>query len=126
MATPVVLTFNMQPEKLGKLRMVCAMQKIRLRPVEPDEHGMTLGHLAGLTTSTPAIAAPVEDEMMVICGLGSAQLDALLMGMRRFGVGSVPLKAVLTETNSAWRPAQLVGELKAERDAIARGIQEHK
>ena len=45
MAAPIILAFNISPEKLGKMRMLCARVKTRLRAVSESEYALTLGQL---------------------------------------------------------------------------------
>ena len=127
--TPVILAFNIQPEKLGKLRLLCARIKARLRPVSPAKYALTLGELVAAPAAPGAPAAcesEFSDEMLLMAGLSGAQLNLFLQDFKRFGIAPIPLKAMLTATNSAWTPVQLHAELCAEREAFARGMSAHE
>lgn len=129
---PAILAINIQPEKLGKLRLLSARVKAQLRPVGPEEYSRTLGELVaggaetGAAAADGAVEAAFSDEILVMAGLSGAQLNLFLQDFKRFGVAPIPLKAVLTATNSGWTPVQLHAELCAEREAFARGMSAHE
>ena len=54
MKSPVLLCFNMPPEKAAKLRLICMRFSIRFQPVPREDWGKTLSALCGL-----------EDEMCI-------------------------------------------------------------
>jgi hypothetical protein len=131
MAAPVILTFNIQPEKLGKLRMLCARVKARLISADAGS-ALSLGDIiAGAQNSGPSGGATADapaftDEVLVMSGLSGTQINMFLQGFKRFGIPPVPLKAMLTATNAEWTPSQLHCELSAEREAFARGMSAHE
>ena len=53
----------------------------------------------------------------VMCGLEEAQLDGLLGAMKAAGI-IIPLKAIATPHNKGWSLAQLMRELRREREAL--------
>ena len=55
-----------------------------------------------------------------MAGMGSQEIDALIMALRRQGVGKINYKAVLTETNRHWRIIDLFEEIKKEHDAMTK------
>lgn len=116
-----VLLYNLSGKpKMQKLRFALAKLGLRAREVKPEELGHPVGYLAGLDGFEPAATGAGEgfrDELLVMCGLTDAQVDALLGTLRRARV-TVGLKAVLTEENAGWSSAQLYGELCRERDAL--------
>lgn len=122
MATPVILAFGFAPERLGRLRTLCAVEKLRLRPVSPEEYGQSIGALSGLLppAEVSAEAGEIGEEMLVLCGLSEAALDRFLRGFRRQGILPVALKAVLTPTNAAWTAPALYEELRREHEAMHR------
>ena len=133
MAAPIILAFNISPEKLGKMRILCARVKTRLRAVSESEYILTLGQLvageAAADKSENNADVEVEsfsDEMLVIAGLSGAQFNLFLQDFKRFNIPPIPLKAMLTATNSEWTPVQLHKELCAEREAFARGMSAHE
>ena len=93
MATPIILAFNISPEKLGKMRMLCARVKTRLRAVSESEYALTLGQLvageAAADKSENNADVEIEsfsDEMLVIAGLSGAQFNLFLQDFKRFHI----------------------------------------
>lgn len=123
MAEPLLLIYNPSPDALVKLRALCDALRIRCRLVKPEEYALPIGALAGIPAAASAANAPqagFDETMLVICHMLSDQLDALLAGLRQFGV-RVALKAVLTPSNIAWSSRQLRDELAREHAAMRRG-----
>lgn len=115
----LILAYNLSAERAGRIRTLCAVQKLRLRLVNPEEFGLPVGVLAGVLP--PAEAAPVEpfeEEMLVLCQLSEDALQRFLMGFRKSGIPTVALKAVLTPTNASWNAKALRDELKKEHAAM--------
>lgn len=108
---------------LPKLRQACAIQGLRLRPVEQADLGITVGNLAaGLRPAQePEAVEPVPEPMLVICNLDSKQLDRMLQSMRKAGVPVSCLKCILTPDNSGWSFRALYEELIQERTALSSG-----
>lgn len=120
MTTPTVLCYNLGPEREARVRTLCLIQKLRLRPVSPAEYGEAVGALAGLfPTSGASAAEPFGEEMLVLCDFSEAALNGFLTGFRKAGLPPVSLKAVLTPTNAAWNSRQLYEELCREHAAMA-------
>ena len=115
-----VLLYNIGKDKLPKLQFILFQLGLRGREVSPAEYARPIGDLAGLegfdTAETDA-GEPFAGEMLVLCGLSSAQFGAFLNALRQNRC-TVALKAVLTETNAAWSAARLYRELAAEHAAL--------
>ena len=81
--------------------------------------------LAGLTPrkakGTPYAGGPLEDKMIVLCGLGN-QLDELLPVLRQAGAGPGCLKAVLTAHNKKWTAPALLTQLRKEQAMMQKKI----
>ena len=75
---------------------------------------------------SPEGGEPFSDELLVMAGLSSRQMDSFLQGFRRKKIPPVDLKAVLTATNSHWNAYQLQRELALERQAMLRGETLHE
>ena len=123
MASPLLLTYNLNPLAGAGLAALCKRQGIRLRPVQPGEYALPIGALAGIPVSAATGAvppSPFADEMLVMCHMLSDQLDAFLQGMRDLGIARIPLKAVLTPSNVAWTSSRLHDELSREHEAMVR------
>jgi len=115
-----VLLFNIQPEKLTGIKIAALVSGVTAKVIPSEHYGLPLGTLAGNTVPAllPAPGA-IPEEMLIMCGLTSAQMNQFLDRLRETGC-TVPLKAVLTETNSAWSPLKLFPELRAEHAAMQR------
>ena len=115
---PMVLLYNLNNEKGGKIRRMCLPLGLRSRLVEPAEYGLTLSQLVeGQTPETPWAG------LLVNCP--GPLLDRFLQGFRRNKIPPVGLKAVLTPTNSGWTSLELREELAREREAIRQGQGAH-
>ena len=102
--------------RLQKIRFALFKLGISGRTVAPEEFSHPVGYLCGLEGFSAAeepAADSFSDEMLVLCGLTGAQLDAL----RRSRV-LIPLKAVVTEDNAAWSSIKLHDELFREHEAM--------
>lgn len=117
---PMVLCYNLQPEKLGRLRVLALRLGIGVRVVEPEKFGLPVGALAGVmeTPETVEAAEPFADEMLVMAHFRPGMLDAFLNGFRQSRIPPVKLKAMLTETNAAWSAARLHREIRAEHEQM--------
>ena len=58
MKSPMLLCFNMSPEKAAKLRLICMRFSIRFQPVPREDWGKTLSALCGLEDAAPEAATP--------------------------------------------------------------------
>ena len=117
---PMVLCYNIQPEKLGRMRVLALRLGIRLRVVQPEEFALPVGVLAGVI-APPETVSPVEpfsDEMIVMAHFRPGMLDAFLNGFRQSRIPSVKLKAMLTETNAAWTAPALYAAIKEEHEQM--------
>ena len=117
---PMVLCYNLQPEKLGRLRVLALRLGIGVRVVEPEKFGLPVGALAGVLEAPETVeeVQPFSDEMLVMAHFRPGMLDAFLNGFRQSRIPSVKLKAMLTETNAAWNGARLHREIRAEHEQM--------
>lgn len=117
MSKPVILFYEPTPTPWGgKLRQYCALQGLRLCPVETSETGRTVAALAGGATPAGEVASggPIPEPLLVFCHLTESQFNRLLAALRKEGAGNC-LKAVLTPTNAGWPLSSLYRELCRER-----------
>ena len=123
---PMVLLYNLNNEKGGKIRRMCLPLGLRTRLVEPAEYGLTLSQLVeGQTPETPWAGECFSDELLLLVNCTGPLLDRFLQGFRRNRIPPVGLKAVLTPTNSGWTSLELREELAKEREAIRQGQGAH-
>lgn len=124
MKQPVLLCYNLNEDSYRKLRLIAMRLKIRVRVVRPWELRQTLAWLVqsagSLPEGTPDESA-FSEEMLVMAHFPAGMGNAFLQLARRGGVPSIPLKAVLTPTNSEWDSLTLHAEIAKERDALSQG-----
>ena len=121
-----LLMYNIAPDKLTKLRVLCMRLGIKMRPVEKSEYGLELEKLLGEKSECQYDGDTFDDEMVVMCGCNNRTVDEFLMGMRTNRISVVALKAMMTQTNAKWSSFQLHSELCAERDALKAGKKAHE
>ena len=124
---PTILTFNLNENRLSRLRFLCMKLGLLVKPVPAEDFCQPISALCGL--SAPAEASPAEafpEEMLIFCHMDNAQVNRFLQTARQMRFAPVALKAVLTPTNAAWTPVQLCAELKDERAAVMKGEAAHE
>ena len=118
MATETVLMYNCSGPEWAKLRQIFLMFRVRIRPVEADQYGLTLAELLSRSGEKRGVEEDFSDPMLVFCGLSQGKLDQLLTAMARAQLPRIALKAMLTPTNAGWTSQQLWTELRREHAAM--------
>ena len=126
MAVETVLMYNCDDEQWAKLRQIFLMLRVRIRPVEADQYGLTLEDLLGRSEEKAPVEEEFSDPMLVFCNLPHEKLDHLLTAMGRAGLPRIALKAMLTPTNRTWTSQQLWTELHREHEAMQAQRQQKK
>ena len=126
MAVETVLMYNCDDEQWAKLRQIFLMLRVRIRPVEADQYGLTLEDLLGRSEKKAPVEEEFSDPMLVFCNLPHEKLDHLLTAMGRAGLPRIALKAMLTPTNRTWTSQQLWTELRREHEAMQAQRQQKK
>ncbi len=126
MAVETVLMYNCDDEQWAKLRQIFLMLRVRIRPVEADQYGLTLEDLLGRSEEKSPVEEEFSDPMLVFCNLPHEKLDHLLTAMGRAGLPRIALKAMLTPTNRTWTSQQLWTELRREHEAMQAQRQQKK
>ena len=126
MAVETVLMYNCDDEQWAKLRQIVLMLRVRIRPVEADQYGLTLEDLLGRSEEKSPVEEEFSDPMLVFCNLPHEKLDHLLTAMGRAGLPRIALKAMLTPTNRTWTSQQLWTELRREHEAMQAQRQQKK
>lgn len=126
MAVETVLMYNCNDEQWAKLRQIFLMLRVRIRPVEADQYGLTLEELLGRSEEKAPVEEEFSDPMLVFCNLPHEKLDHLLTAMGRAGLPRIALKAMLTPTNRTWTSQQLWTELRREHEAMQAQRQQKK
>jgi len=117
---PIILLYNIRPDKLQTIRFLTVKLGLKSRVVAPEEYLQPIGYLLGLEGFSPvenAAECSFSDEMLLLAGLSDIQTDQLLTGLR-LNRTPVALKAVLTQTNAAWSSLSLHEELVREHEAM--------
>ena len=126
MAVETVLMYNCDDEQWAKLRQIFLMLRVRIRPVEADQYGLTLEELLDRSEEKAPVEEEFSDPMLVFCNLPHEKLDHLLTAMGRAGLPRIALKAMLTPTNRTWTSQQLWTELRREHEAMQAQRQQKK
>ena len=115
-----LLLFNIQNSDLRSQFQVLSLRlNYSIIDVPADrQHCRIRDLLSGLTAGTCDPASVFSDEMLVMNGFDSADLNFFLNELRRAG-HTVKLKAVVTETNQFWSAQQLHDTLIAESLSMA-------
>ena len=120
-----ILLYNIkEEEKLTGIRLCALKQGVETVVVSPEDFSKPLKAVLGLESDSSIDAnapkKPFEGEMLVMHALDNRQFNGFLDSLRSFDI-SVPLKAVVTDTNISWSSEMLHRELSSERKAISSG-----
>lgn len=118
-----ILLYGFQDgERLAKAKRALLPLGMRIRQVESCDYSQPVGYLAGVKeipgADSPYEGPEFEKEMMVMAGLPSRRVDAVLHALRKAGVGRIDYKAVLTPTNQFWDAVKLYEEIAREHEAM--------
>lgn len=117
-----ILIFQVNdPDILENIRIAMLLQQVQVKVVEPRNFNQTIGFLAGIPgASVPGsyLGPALPEPMMVLC-MPQSKLDGVLSALRAAGVPPMA-KAMLTPTNAGWKPADLLEELRREREAFGK------
>ena len=118
-----ILMYNCSGPEFSKLRQIFAMLRMRMHPVTPDRYHVSLIDLAnGKGEPAETAPAPMEEAMLVFCGVRQPLLNQVLEVIRLAKLPPIPLKAVLTVGNQEWDSLKLREELLKEREAMEQAI----
>ncbi|MDD3165436.1 MAG: DUF3783 domain-containing protein [Oscillospiraceae bacterium] len=112
---PTVLVYQMELQRLKKLKAAAKVIQIRVKKVPTVRYLHPVGREAGLDLPEPreTYQGPeLPAEMIVLCNLSEGAQERLLAALRQ--MGTVERKAVLTDTNSKWSGIRLFAELNRE------------
>ena len=118
---PTLYLYNLDNPRGAKMRRACLPLGVRSHLVAPQAHSLTLEELVAGAEPPADGESGFSDEMLLLVGFSSAQMDALFQAFRRAKIPSVALKAVLTPTNRSWTSVQLRQELQREHEAVQQG-----
>lgn len=118
---PSAVVWNLKD--LAPVKQVCAELGLALLETAEQDLDRCLGEILGLPGRYQAgLHTPKGDfpAALILHGLADAQLDTLLARLREKEI-SIPLKAVVTDTNRQWPLGALLQELCEERAAFEAG-----
>lgn len=129
--TGVVLLygFDEQNPKTELLLGLFRAQRVSVRTVQPQEVGQSIGALLSLPNFKPSPDAgpadPPTEKVIVFYAFADAVLDHVLTALRDDALAPDALKAVVTAHNRSWPFAELVNELRGEKQSFAeQGVEE--
>lgn len=118
-----VLLYNFSGSRLTLARKTLLAIGCNVRTVAKKEYGQSIGYLVGDENyshlNKKITGNGFDDEMLVMYGFGSEMIDVMIAALKKCGIGSIPLKAVVTEHNIKWDSVTLYNEIKAEHRAMS-------
>lgn len=119
---PTIFTFNLNENRLTKLRFICFKLGILVNPIPPERFDHHIATLVGLSEpETEPSVNSFDDEMLLFHNLSDHQLNTFLTTCKQQRFAPVALKAVVTPDNSTWTAVELHAELRQERQAVLKG-----
>ena len=112
-----VLSYGIGEKRTALDRVTGALGMVH-KEISEDQAGEQVGFLAGyggFSSNGSQISA--EGECVIFSGIEGNRLDTVLKAMRAEGI-SIPLKAVVTETNQSQTLVWLLEELAKEHEAM--------
>lgn len=114
-----ILLYNIKDKKRAlDIRRVLMPLKIRIKQVHEIDFGQPIGYLADIDgfEACEEISGDFsfDDEMMVMVGLTSFEIDQVIKGFHKKRIARIPLKAVLTSENQKWDSKTLYENLRDE------------
>ena len=124
---PTIYTFNLNENRLTKLRFICFKLGLLVKPIPPERFDHHIASLIGLCEpETEASANTFDDEMLLFHNLSDYQLNTFLATCKQQRFAPVALKAIVTPDNTAWTAVELHAELWQERQAVMQGTTTHE
>ena len=114
-----ILLYNIKDKKRAiDIRRVLMPLKIRIKQVAAADFGQPIGYLADIdgfdACEDLAGDFSFDDEMMIMVGLTSFEIDQVIKGFHKKRIAGIPLKAVLTDENQKWDSRKLYENLREE------------
>ena len=119
MEKPLILCFAVSEETTVALRRFAKRFGAEVRSIAPASYSLPIAAIVGGLEGTPtALASELPEPMLIFANFPETLLDVFLDALRASDLPKVPLKAVVTPTNAAWRVDELYRELCRERAAV--------
>lgn len=114
-----ILLYNIKDKKRAlDIRRVLMPLKVPIKMISSKDFAHPIGYLAGQKKYQPSSQSPsdyqFDEEMMVMAGFTSYDIDQVIHGFHKKRITGIPLKAILTPHNQDWNSYQLYQNLKEE------------
>lgn len=114
-----ILLYNIKDKKRAiDIRRVLMPLKIRIKQVAKNDFGQPIGYLADVDGFEACEDSSEDfsfgDEMMIMVGLTSFEIDQVIKGFHTRRIAGIPLKAILTDENQKWNSKKLYENLREE------------
>jgi hypothetical protein len=118
-----ILLYNIKDKKRAlDIRMVLMPLKIRIKQVAQSDFGQPIGYLADIDgfEACEALSGDFsfDEEMMIMVGLTSFEIDQVIKGFHKRRIAGIPLKAILTDENRKWNSRKLYENLREEHQKM--------
>lgn len=118
-----ILLYNIKDKKRAiDIRRVLMPLKIRIKQVSQSDFGQPIGYLADLdgfeACEDLSEDFSFDEEMMIMVGLTSFEIDQVIKGFHKRRIAGIPLKAILTDENQKWNSKNLYENLKEEHQKM--------
>ena len=123
----LILLYNFSGERLSGVKLSAVSVKALTKEIAKADYGKRLGSLAelkGYENAESGELTDFDDELLMMCGFGSEDIDMLLKSLRKHGVGRVALKAIITDTNKDWTSGELYRAVKEDHEEMLRRRQQ--
>ena len=119
----LILLYNFDEKRAAKVRRSALPLKMGVTIVEKQRYNQPIGVLVGLkdiqAVNDDFSGNGFDEEMLVMYGFMSRDIDLLIRAMNKNGVGKVPLKAVVTSTNILWNSTELYNAVKKDHEEMS-------
>ena len=119
MEKPLILCYALPEKDRMDLARFAKRYGASVKAVPPASYSLPIAAAVGGLEGVPsALIAEFPEPMLVFANFPEVMFDVFLDALRASDVRKVPLKAVVTPTNAAWRADDLFRELCREREAF--------
>ncbi len=119
MEKPLILCYALPNSDCAELKRFAKRYGTTVRRVPPSSYSLPLAAVAsGMEGPVIALANELPEPMLIFANFPEAMLEVFLDALRTSSVRKIPLKAVITATNAAWKADELYRELCRERTAV--------
>ena len=118
--------YNLSGKKAIAIKNICRALNIGVREITPEEYGIRLGFILGLSDEEKTgDSAIFSEEMLYLVGFPDGLLSVFLKLLRSKKC-AVALKAIATETNLGYTSSELYKEISAAHMAMNSGEKYHQ